>query len=50
MTIKSMDAVNHEFLRSSIDFIKIPAQQTYLPLSPCKKERWADNWVGRPLL
>jgi hypothetical protein len=46
MTIKSMDAANRVLLRSSIDFIKIIAQQAYLPLRPCKKDRWADNSGG----
>ncbi len=44
MTLKSMDAANRVLLRSSIDFIKNNrATGIYLPLRPCKKERWADN-------
>ena len=43
MTIKSMDAANAALLRSSVDLKKIIAQQAYLTISPCKKERWADN-------
>ena len=35
MTIRSMDAENRVLLRSSIYFIKITAQQAYLPLRPC---------------
>jgi hypothetical protein len=46
MTFKSMDAANRRLLQSSIDFRKIPAQQAYSPLSPCKKDGWADNLRG----
>ena len=46
MTIRSIDSANRVLLRAFVDFFKIPAQQAYLPLSPCKKEMWADNSVG----
>ena len=41
-----MDAANRVLLRASVDFIKITAQQAYLPLIPCKKEGWVKNLDG----
>ena len=46
MTVRSIDAANRVLLRAFVDFIKIPAQQAYLPLSTCKKEKGADHLGG----
>ena len=47
MTVRSIDAANRVLLRASVDFIKIPAQQAYLPVSTCKKEKGADHLGGQ---
>ena len=42
----TIDSANRVLLRTFVDFLKIPTQQAYLPLSPSIKKRWADNLGG----
>ena len=43
MNIRSINAAKRVLLPAFVDFIKIPVEQAYFPLSPCKKVSWADN-------